>query len=393
MSTSVSLAAFSRGVILPLLLLAGCRSAAARRALRPADAEVAPVASLGGATPAGFIAPNPLLSVGRPIVGWSPLRFAKIANLTDGDPRTAWDAGRPLPHHPAWVAVDIGSGPARVLVSWSAGGSFNYEETDYGSPGAYRIETSTDSSDGADGTWRTVIEVLRVTTHSQAHSFDFSGQRWVKLVVTAAPAQSPNGVQIDEFEVRDASHGVSDAWFFMGDSITAFAFGRTPAGERSFAAIVHGRHPRHFPELVGGGVGGEKSDEALLHVDNWLQLNPDARFWCVAYGTNDAAGDAADTRRFRANLESILDRAEHAGRVAILATIPFASDDHHRNIQRFNSVIDELQRMRSLPRGPDLYAWFLAHPEELRDGVHPNDRGIGSINRLWAEAVDVLYAP
>jgi lysophospholipase L1-like esterase len=254
------------------------------------------------------------------------------------------------------------------------------------------VETSSDSSDGADGTWRTVVDVHQVTTHSGSHSFGFAGQRWVKFVVTAAPTLSPNGVQIDELEVRAASEGVSDAWFFMGDSITAFAFGRTPRGEVGFASIVHRLHPGYAPQVVNGGVGGDKVEEGVKHIAAWLQLNRDARFWCIGYGTNDAAGNASDTTAFRTNLLQLIERVELAGRVVILATIPFASDGQHRNIPVFNRVIEELQRGRGLLRGPDLYAWFAAHPDELRDGVHPNERGIGSINRLWAKAVDGLYA-
>ena len=41
--------------------------------------------------------------------------------------------------------------------------------------------------------------------------------------------------------------------------------------------------------------------------------------------------------------------------------------------------------------GPDLYAWFSRHPDELRDGIHPDDRGIVSIIRLWADAMAPLY--
>jgi lysophospholipase L1-like esterase len=294
------------------------------------------------------------------------LRFAKATNVNDGDARTTWNAGKPTPERPAWVAVDIGRGPTQVLFSWSSAGSFNYEETDYGSPGSYRIETSGDSTDGTDGSWAVVVNAPKVRTHGQAHSFAFAGRRWIRLVVTGAPDPSPNGVQIDEIEVRDVSRGVSDAWFFMGDSITALAFGRPPGQEAGFAATVQRRHPSHAPAVINGGVGGDKSDEGVGHIDEWLRMNKDARFWCVGYGTNDAAGDATDTAHFRTNLESIVDRTRRAGRIPILATIPFASDGQHRYIPRFN--------------------------EELRDGVHPTERGIGSINRLWADAVDVLYS-
>lgn len=375
---------------------ASCRDAAAPRPAPPLLAPMAPAVAPppepeDGAR--GLIAPNALVSRGKHVVGKSPVYFAKAKNVVDGDHETSWDAGKPTADNPAWVAIDLGKGPTRVLFHWTAGGSFNYDETDYGSPGAYRIETSGNSTDGEDGDWKPVVSVPDVTTHGRAHSFDFAGQRWAKLVVTTAPAKSPNGVQIDEIEVHDVSTpGARDAWFFMGDSITAFAFGRPPAKELSFGERVHRAHPGHFPAVMGGGIGGHKSDEGASHIDEWLAQNPDAHFWGIQYGTNDAAGDESDTPRFRANLVKIVERARSAGRVPILATIPFAADGQHRNIPRYNEVIDELRRANQLPVGPDLYAWFLAHPEELRDGLHPDDKGIGSINRLWAEAVDPLYA-
>ena len=339
----------------------------------------------------GIIVANPLLSRGKRALGWSPVRFAQAKNINDGDPRTVWNAGKPTPDRPSWVALDVGRGPTRVLVTWSAAGSFNYDETDYGSPGAYRIETSADSTDGADGAWKVAAQVAQVTTHARAHSVDFAGQRWVKLVVTAAPDVSPNGVQIDEIGVHDVSAGAGDTWFFMGDSITAFAFGGAAAPDLGFAARVRARHARHFPAVINGGIGGDKSDDGLRHIDEWLAKNPDARFFCLAYGTNDAAGDAADASRFKTNLQAMIDRVRAAGRVPILAMIPFASDGHHAHIDRFNQAIDDLRRANALPRGPDLYTWFAAHPGELRDGLHPDDKGIASINRLWAEAVDTLY--
>jgi lysophospholipase L1-like esterase len=145
--------------------------------------------------------------------------------------------------------------------------------------------------------------------------------------------------------------------------------------------------------VINGGIGGDKSDDGVRHIDAWMALNPDAHFWAIGYGSNDAAGDAADPSRFKANVQAIIDRLRRAGRVPILARIPFAAEGHHPHIPRFNDAIDDLQRANALPRGPDLYAWFAAHPDELRDGLHPGDRGIESINRLWAEAVDALYPP
>jgi lysophospholipase L1-like esterase len=326
------------------------------------------------------------------VEAWTPLDFSRPESLVDGDRSTLWGAGKPMPGRPAWVAIDVGTGPRRVLVVWSAAGSFNYTETDYGSPGAFRIETSADSDDGKDGSWTIAADVPRVSTHAGAHAFDFAGQRWVKVVVTAAPARSPNGVQLDRLDVYDISAGASDTWFFMGDSITAFAFGSSVAKGRGFATDVQRRHPGHYPAVINGGVGGDKADDGVRHIDAWLRKNPDARFWGIGYGSNDSAGDSRDTARFRKSMQKIIDRVRAAGHVPILARIPYSTDGNHSTIPEFNAVIDELQRGNSLPAGPDLYAYFRAHPEQLRDGLHPDERGIEAINRLWAAAVDPLYS-
>jgi acyl-CoA thioesterase I len=389
----------SRSKLALLLLAAGCvpsrevstHQSSASPSPGPASSAVVALLAPSSAHDA-LVPPNPRVSADKHIVGRSDVRYSEAKSATDGDSRTSWTAGHPSATAPAWLAIDIGVGPTRLLFAWSAAGSFNYEETDYGSPGSYRIETSADSSDGADGTWTSVAAEPNVATHAQMHSVPFSGRRWVRLVVTSAPAISPNGVQITEVDVYDASLGMADTWFFMGDSVTAFAFADGESHRPGFASLIHRNHPSYFPAIVNGGDGGAKSDDGVAHIDEWLARNPDAHFWGIGYGTNDSAGDTTDTSHFRNNMETLVQRVRAAGRVPILATIPFANDGQHANIPSFNRVIDDLRAEHGLTRGPDLYAWFLAHPEDLRDHLHPNDAGIIAINRLWAEAVDGLYA-
>jgi acyl-CoA thioesterase-1 len=214
----------------------------------------------------------------------------------------------------------------------------------------------------------------------------------VRFVVTGTPEVSPNGVQIDEIELYDVSAGADDTWFFMGDSITAFAFDRqSPTHQPSFAELIHQRDPRYFPAMINGGTGGDKSDEALAHIDGWLASCPDMKHWVLAYGTNDAAGNAPDASHFKHNLQTLVDRVRGAHRIPILTRIPLASDHQHETIPLFNDAIDEVTSTNSLVAGPDLYAWFSSHRGELRDGIHPGDVGIVSINRLWADAMWPLY--
>lgn len=336
--------------------------------------------------------PNPLLSRTKKVVGYSAARFSDPKHAVDGDYRSSWEAGRPTASSPAWIAIEAGPGPKRLLLSWAAAGSYNYEETDYGSPGAYHIDVSADSTNGKNGTWKTVVDVPEVKTHGRAHVIDFAGDRWIKFVVTGVPAVSPNGVQISEIDVHDASAGDADTWFFLGDSITALAFDRSPSHPPSFADCVHNRHASYFPMMINGGTGGAKSTDGAAHIDDWMAMNPDAHYWAIGYGSNDSAGDTSDTTEFRAAMETMVRRLKGSGHVPILATIPYAKDGQHLNIPSFNRVIEDIQLDEGLPKGPDLYAWFSHHPDELRsDGLHPNDRGAASMNRLWADAVDSLY--
>ena len=378
--------------ILAVFALASCADAAAPRGSAPrADREPAAEPYVAAPTPADVVGPSPLVSRRKPIFGRSAVPFARAAYVNDGDARTVWTAGRPTADRPAWVAVDLGLGPGRVLVTWSAAGSFDYEETDYGSPGAYRLETSASSTDGEDGAWESALVVPDVTTHGGAHVIAFAGKRWLRFVVTGTPAVSPNGVQLDELEVRDVSTGLCDAWFFMGDSITALAFGRRAPGVMGFSERVRLLHGPRQPAVLNGGVGGTSSADGARSIDGWLARSPDVHFWAIGYGTNDAAGNGTGTGPFRANLETLVRRVRAAHREPIFATIPFASDGQHAGIPLFNAVIGDLQRSYGLHPGPDLYAWFEAHPEELRDGVHPNEVGVASINRLWAESAAALY--
>lgn len=339
--------------------------------------------------------PNPLVSRGKPVFATSLARFSRPEAVNDGIYNTfagTWNAGSPSAAQPATVAIHIGTGPRRVLVEWSAGGNYNYTDTEYGSPGSYRLETSADSRDGVDGTWKVGATNTSCTVHAQAHVLDFAGQSWVRMVITGVPPKSPNGVQLDELEVYDVSEGVSDSWFFFGDSITAMVFNRTtPSHQPSFAALVHERHPAFFPAMIDGGIGGDRMEQAAARVDAWLALNPDMRFWAIGFGTNDAAGNNQDTGSFRRQLSTVIARVKAAGHIPIVAKIPYSSDGGHDTVPRFNQVIAELTADNDLLPGPDLYAWFSAHPDQLRDGIHPTDEGALAINRLWADAVASVY--
>ncbi len=391
----------SRVLALTCLVTVGCRGSSAPPSGPPPAAEAAPAPvatqSPPRAWPVGPVAtPNPLISRGKPVVATNLAQFARPQAIDDGVYNSfagTWNGGVPTAAQPATVAIQVGAGPRRVLVEWSAGGNYNYTDTEYGSPGSYRIETSADSRDGSDGTWKVAVTNPSCTVHAEEHVIDFAGQSWVRMVITGVPAKSPNGVQLDEIEVYDVSGGVGDSWFFLGDSITALVFNRTtPAHQPDFAALVHERDPRFFPVMIDGGIGGVGVAHAAEHVDAWLALNPDMRFWAIGFGTNDAAGNNTDTASFRQSLSTVITKVKAAGHIPIVAKIPYSSDGSHDTIPKYNLVISELTVQNDLLPGPDLYSWFAAHPDQLRDGIHPTDAGALAVSRLWAEAVASVYA-
>lgn|GEM_PF-1067517 len=358
---------------------------------RDCDAEVAPIT-----------VPSPLISVGLPIVASSGVTDAE--GLVDGGYHNSMHPsfGAVTPEAPAWVAIDVGVGPERLLLAWTDPGWSDYRTTFGGAPGDYTIETSADSTDGEDGTWVTVAAVTGNEVKSRSHAFDFAGQRWVRLTVTAPGAndtddpEAADEVELDEIAIHDITASGSDrpqdTWLFMGDSIVDAAFDR-PADPTSFPALISARHPAFTPLLINAGIGGELSGDGVAQVGLWLEWNPDVTYFAIQYGTNDSWGNhPLEATSFAENLRAIVTTVLDAGRVPVLARIPYSSDGNHETVPEFNAVVDALTVEFGLPCGPDLYGWFLAHPEELADdGVHMESRGQRSMNALWAEAMTGLY--
>ena len=354
----------------------------ARRLHREAVAPAAPPPPWGGP-----LAAAPLVSRGRPVASHP----AGGAVVVDGVYRTpaAWCGGHPTPDDPSWVAIRLGAGYDRLLLSWTSSGNHDWADQVYGAPLDYRIETSADSRDGRDGAWRTVVSVAGNPARARAHAFDFRRQRWVRLVVTRLPAPvNPWGLFLDEIDVHDLSRGGDDAWLFFGDSITSSVFDRAPARQPSFAEAIAARHPGYFPAMISAGKGSLRHADAVRRIDEALALAPEARVVALGFGANDSDPDA-----FRADLVEVVRRVRAAGRIPVVARIPFRPGAPVDYPARLSAVVDEVTAALGLLPGPDLYAWFKAHPEQLRDGLHPDDRGAVEMSRLWAEAAAPLYPP
>jgi len=344
----------------------------------------------------GTIAPNPLISRGKP--AFSSTGQASAVN--NGNYR--WDGGTWTGWQGAWVAIQLGAGPSRILFQWSAGANYNYTDT-ANVPSAYRIEVSSNSTNGADGNWVEAVTVTGNAVRTRTHLVqDFEGMSWVRMHILSG------GANLDEIDVYDASLGSFDSWFFLGDSITAHAFDRSKA-HGSFAELVHERWPNFFPVVVNGGVGTEKTGNGLNRLDSALAEHRAIQFWAVCFGSNDVGdgnnGWGLDT--FRQNLLRIVERIQAAGRIPVIPQIPFIWDANQSEDQReqegcrlrrpdlpkFNKVIDEIIEQTGALPGPDLYTYFSMHCEQFprNDGLHPSAEGYQAMNRLWAEAMATIY--
>jgi lysophospholipase L1-like esterase len=383
-----------------LVLAAGVGGVvAAARLLRPAPAaSVAPPRRAGPPAAAraprprpppdrlgGPLLPAPIVSRGKRVA--SRPRGGQV--LVDGVYRTeaSWAGGHPSPEKPSWAAIEVGDGYARLLLSWTSSGNHDYRDRKYGAPVDYRIETSADSTDGENGTWRTAAAVTGNPVRTRAHAVEFAGQRWVRLSVTRlSPDVFEWGLYLDEIDVHDLSAGGDDVWVFFGDSITSEVFDRAPAHQPSFAEAVAARHPGFFPATIGAGTGSFHHADAVRHVDEVLALNPDARVIALCFGSNDW-----DPVAYRKDLLAVIARVRAAGRIPVVPRVPFRSDAKEDHAARLAAVVDAVTAEEGLLPGPDLYSWFKAHPERLADGLHPDAAGAVEMIRLWAEAVAPLY--
>ena len=327
---------------------------------------------------------------------------ANLGTLTDGIwGQSSWTAASG-----ASIAFSIPSGHERLFLTfdtpsytWSdsvaASGSCKQGGNWY-HPASYKIETSANSTNGTDGSWTAQVTVANNLVSSRGHLVDFKAQTWIRFSIVQGSGP------MDEIEVFDGGTGPidakslqEDAWFFMGTSISANTWKSSPQPDSGFAKLVAARKPARAPAVIRGGIGCINSTQAAGDFGKYFANAGQCRFWAIEMGTNDAwGGNTGNLAAFRIAIAKILDSAIAHGitpyLARMIATNPSASgSEMSKSPWQVNSeylrVIDSFNLVKSKP-GPDLHAWFLAHPEELNvDGVHPNATGGASIQKLWAE--------
>lgn len=344
------------------------------------------------------ITANPNVSIGKNLyVGgavnsnWKPevftdghLDFNQVASASD-------------------FALNVGEGPTKLFVTWETRGdeawigdqyvhaaSCQHNPRPEASLQNFKIMTSANSTNGVDGDWETVAEVGESGAMSRGMAIDFAGKSWFRIV-----AESPVS-NLEEVGAYDISNGGNDTWFFMGTSISQMGM-KSIEVDSNFAQLIHARYPDYYPAMLRGGIGCVNTDGVVDGLSSYTEYVSNVKYWAIEMGTNDAWGDETgwNVEHFKSNMQDIIDVAKARGITPIVARMIATNPEvaKWQVHQGYLDAIDELTEKNNLPKGPDFFAYFSKHPEELSasDGVHPNEKGAASMHRLWAEAMAPLY--
>ena len=288
---------------------------------------------------------------------------------TDGNPDTAWI---PAKHQPAWLAMPLASRhAARLVVAWQAVGfRYPYYRT---APKAYRLLVSSDSTNGRDGTWQLVETVRQNAVRTRAHVLRTPTATWLRLQVDANWSVAPSLSEVAIYDVPES--GPVGCYLVLGDSITCASLNRFQA-----TTGVAGSPQRRHPVFLNGGSNGISTIQGLDDLRLALAMSPPQSHIGIALGTNDGLKHFPPAE-FADRLQRMIDAIRLSGRVPVLARPPWTPVS---DLGTYVSVVDRLVQANGLPAGPDLFAWFQAHPGEIGpDGVHPTPVGEASIRRLW----------
>jgi lysophospholipase L1-like esterase len=253
------------------------------------------------------------------------------------------------------------------------------------------------------------------TLHSRTHTADLTGYNWIRFCATAGAINNVQGATdcSIKLEIFDLSHGNTDSWAFLGDSIIAGGMGHSdsggvnmePRGSRNFgqavAAAISGAHPANenagTPFDAAQNVGAQR-----LAV---LLANSQAKYIGIAYGMADAAGGTPRDYSFYNAYAKLVDMVFAAGRIPVIPTIswpqtpalqaaigdPVTGGTHTLNRQLAKLKADYRAMNKTIVDGPDLWSYFQAHQNLIEPGgVHPTmPDGNIAYRDQWSKAMIV----
>ncbi len=375
-----------------------------------AGRQTVPLSGTGAITTLGQA--MPLISVGLPIYASSAQSPASNAN--GGDYNQQWrSVGVPVTLSLDLSTVLLAQRHSIWLV-WYNDASYSYDhsllgEVGYNNPGAYTLAANTapgGTAPPASG-WVRLASLSDNTLHSYSENVNFTGYNWIQYSFTASDGSPDNSDIALNLDVYDSSNGITDGWFFNGDSITANCMAHDDIDAQdefnpsqnvvitapSFGQQVNAIVGNNTPEQENAGEAGLTSAGMIPYLGNWL-ANVPSKFVTINLGTNDAAGGVAPAT-FYANMATLAQAVIAAGKVPVIPTIPYSLDATHlANAPGLNQQIQALTLANpAILPGPDLWTYFMNNPQYLStDNIHPNAQGCAAYRTLWAQfAAGTMY--
>jgi lysophospholipase L1-like esterase len=152
--------------------------------------------------------------------------------------------------------------------------------------------------------------------------------------------------------------------------------------------------------VVNEGLSGAASIDGVNTIQALLQKHPQAQFFMVMYGHNDAQdgipsglglnpGDIGYTGSFKERIQTIINAVRAAGKTPLLAKAPAIlpfDGPWDSAVQQYNAVMAELAAnpANGIPVAPpDFYTYFRNHPEEYAADILMNGVGYQSMAQIW----------
>lgn len=197
----------------------------------------------------------------------------------------------------------------------------------------------------------------------------------------------------------------ADYYVAIGNSITRGSqddISSDGIGYEPVLATLLDTHQSYTNTVVNEGVSGLTSADGADLVPTTLNDHPDARYYLIMYGTNDAGiavadglgllpGDTGYDGSFKDNMQTIISAIVARGKIPYLAKIPYATGAHsglNSYIESYNNVVDELAVENDIDViPPDFYCLFQTYPERLADGLHPDGEGYQLMAQWWFDAL------
>ena len=173
----------------------------------------------------------------------------------------------------------------------------------------------------------------------------------------------------------------------LGDSLTA-GFGLRPADAFPVQLQRALRRKGHNVKIVNAGVSGDTANAGLRRFEWAVPKSADALI--LELGANDALR-ALPPKNAEAALGKIIKKAQARGLPVLVAGMYAPRNLGRKYVRKFDAIFPRLAKRH----GTLLYPFFLdgvarKSALNLRDGIHPNARGIAIIVKRILPSVEQL---